>query len=70
MTEGNCRRASATEKREASKSSWNGTGTPSAGLGSGVYSDPQVAAKLADQRAVFPRLKRHVKADSKTPAFP
>ena len=32
--------------------------------------DPQVTAKLADQRAVFPRLKRHVKADSKTPAFP
>lgn len=29
--------------------------------------DPQVTAQLADQRAVFPRLKRHVKADSKTP---
>jgi len=32
--------------------------------------DPQVTAKLADQRAVFPRhMKRDVKADRVTPAF-
>jgi hypothetical protein len=69
MTEGKLPKGIGIEKREASRPSWNGAGTPNAGVGSGSHRP--TGSRKADGSAsgVPASSKLDVEADRVTPAF-